>query len=172
MNIKGLTNTEVEERKQKGLINYVDEPKTKTIKEIIKTNALTYFNFLNIALGLMVLISGIVSGKFLYALKNCLFVNVIFTNTIISIVEEILAKKTIDKLSVIADSKIKVIRDGETVELTREQLVLDDVCNYEIGNQVVTDDVILSGTCEVNEAFITGEEKIITKEKGDYLTSG
>ena len=49
MNIKGLTNTEVEERKQKGLINYVDEPKTKTIKEIIKTNALTYFNFLNIA---------------------------------------------------------------------------------------------------------------------------
>ena len=97
MNIKGLTNTEVEERKQKGLINYVDEPKTKTIKEIIKTNALTYFNFLNIALGLMVLISGIVSGKFLYALKNCLFVNVIFTNTIISIVEEILAKKTIDK---------------------------------------------------------------------------
>ena len=99
MNIKGLTNTEVEERKQKGLINYVDEPKTKTIKEIIKTNALTYFNFLNIALGLMVLISGIVSGKFLYALKNCLFVNVIFTNTIISIIEEILAKKTIDKLS-------------------------------------------------------------------------
>ena len=172
MNIKGLTNTEVEERKQKGLINYVDEPKTKTIKEIIKTNALTYFNFLNIALGLMVLISGIVSGKFLYALKNCLFVNVIFTNTIISIVEEILAKKTIDKLSVIADSKIKVIRDGETIELTREQLVLDDVCNYEIGNQVVTDAVILSGTCEVNEAFITGEEKIITKEKGDDLTSG
>lgn len=172
MNIKGLTNTEVEERKQKGLINYVDEPKTKTIKEIIKTNALTYFNFLNIALGLMVLISGIVSGKFLYALKNCLFVNVIFTNTIISIVEEILAKKTIDKLSVIADSKIKVIRDGEIIELTREQLVLDDVCNYEIGNQVVTDAVILSGTCEVNEAFITGEEKIITKEKGDDLTSG
>ena len=81
-------------------------------------------------------------------------------------------KKTSDKLSVIADSKIKVIRDGDTVELTREQLVLDDVCNYEIGNQVVTDAVILSGTCEVNEAFITGEEKIITKEKGDYLTSG
>lgn len=73
MNIKGLTNIEVEERKQKGLINYVDEPKTKTIKEIIKTNALTYFNFLNIALGLMVLISGIVSGKFFICIKKLPF---------------------------------------------------------------------------------------------------
>ena len=172
MNIKGLNNSEVNERINKGLINYVDEPKTKSIKEIIKTNTFTYFNFLNIALGLMVLISGIVSGKFLYALKNCLFVNVIFTNTIISIVEEILAKKTIDKLNVIADAKINVLRDDECVLLSREEIVLDDVCNFTIGNQVLVDCIILSGTCEVNESFITGEEKVITKTKGDNLISG
>ena len=170
--IEGLTNDEVKERISKHLINYSDEPKTKTTKEIIKSNVFTYFNFLNILLGSLVIISGIVSGRILYSLKNCLFVGVIFTNTIISIVEEILAKKTIDKLNVITESKIKTIREGEIIDLSREELVLDDVCIYNIGNQVVTDSIILDGTVEVNESFITGEEKIITKKIGDELISG
>ena len=170
--IEGLTNDEVKERISKNLINYSDEPKTKTTKEIIKSNVFTYFNFLNILLGSLVIISGIVSGRILYSLKNCLFVGVIFTNTIISIVEEILAKKTIDKLNVITESKIKTIREGEIIDLSREELVLDDVCIYNIGNQVVTDSIILDGTVEVNESFITGEEKIITKKIGDELISG
>lgn len=170
--IKGLTNIEVKERIDKNLVNYIDEPKTKTIKEIVRSNVFTYFNFLNILLGSLVIISGIISGKLLYSLKNCLFVGVIFTNTIISIVEEILAKKTIDKLNVITDTKIKTIREGNEVLVSREELVLDDVCVYEIGNQVVTDSVLLDGVVEVNESFITGEEKVITKKKGDELISG
>lgn len=171
-NIKGLTSTEVNDRISKNLVNYVDEPKTKTVKEIVKSNVFTYFNFLNVFLGTLVIISGIVSGRILYALKNCLFVGVIFTNTIISIAEEILAKKTIDKLNVIADTKIKTLRDGNIVEISREQLVLDDVCIYGIGNQVVTDSVILEGTVEVNESFMTGEAKVLTKKVGDELISG
>ena len=171
-NIKGLTTSEVNERISKNLVNYVDEPKTKTIKEIVKSNVFTYFNFLNIFLGALVIISGIVSGRILYALKNCLFVGVIFSNTIISIAEEILAKKTIDKLNVIADTKIKAIRDGNIIELSREELVLDDICVYGIGNQVVTDSVIVDGTVEVNESFMTGEAKVLTKKVGDELISG
>ncbi len=170
--IKGLTNIEVKDRIDKNLVNYIDEPKTKTIKEIVRSNVFTYFNFLNILLGSLVIISGIISGRLLYSLKNCLFVGVIFTNTIISIVEEILAKKTIDKLNVITDTKIKTIREGNEVLVSREELVLDDVCVYEIGNQVVTDSVLLDGVVEVNESFITGEEKVITKKKGDELISG
>lgn len=171
-NIKGLTSSEVNDRIAKNLVNYVDEPKTKTIKEIVKSNVFTYFNFLNVFLGTLVIISGIVSGRILYALKNCLFVGVIFTNTIISIAEEILAKKTIDKLNVIADTKIKTLRDGKVIEISREELVLDDVCIYGIGNQVVTDSVILEGTVEVNESFMTGEAKVLTKKVGDELISG
>lgn len=171
-NIKGLTSQEVNDRIAKNLVNYIDEPKTKTIKEIVKSNVFTYFNFLNIFLGTLVIISGIVSGRILYALKNCLFVGVIFTNTIISIAEEILAKKTIDKLNVIADTKIKTLRDGNVVEISREELVLDDVCIYGIGNQVVTDSVILEGSVEVNESFMTGESKVLTKKVGDELISG
>ncbi len=67
----GLTDKEVKERIEKNLINYDNQPKTKTIKEIITSNVFTYFNFLNIFLGGAVLITGILSGKLLYSLKNC-----------------------------------------------------------------------------------------------------
>ena len=170
--ITGLSSREVQGRIDKGLINYNEEPKTKTVKDIVKSNVFTYFNFLNILLGSLVIISGIISGRILYSLKNCLFVNVIFINTLISIGEEILAKKTIDKLSIIAESKIKVVRDNNIIELTKEDLVLDDVCLYTIGNQIVCDSIVLDGEIEINESFITGEEKVITKKKGDELTSG
>lgn len=170
--ITGLSSREVQDRIDKGLINYNEEPKTKTVKDIVKSNVFTYFNFLNILLGSLVIISGIISGRILYSLKNCLFVNVIFINTLISIGEEILAKKTIDKLSIIAESKIKVVRDNNIIELTKEDLVLDDVCLYTIGNQIVCDSIVLDGEMEINESFITGEEKVITKKKGDELTSG
>ena len=170
--INGLSSQEVKMRIDKNLINYVDEPKTKTIKEIVRSNVFTYFNFLNILLGSLVIISGLISGRLLYSLKNCLFVGVIFTNTIISIVEEILAKKTIDKLNLVTDTKISVIRDNNVKMVSREELVLDDVCIYNVGNQIVTDSVILDGVVEVNESFITGEEKVIVKKKGDNLISG
>ena len=170
--IKGLTKNEVEKRIKDGLVNYIDEPKTKSIKEIIESNVFTYFNFLNLLLGSLVIMSGLISGRLLYSLKNCLFVGVIITNSIISIIEEIVAKKTIDKLNVISDTKIKTLRDDKTVELNREELVLDDICIYSIGNQVVTDSIILDGNVEVNESFITGEEKVIEKKKDDLILSG
>ena len=168
----GLNKDEVNKRIENDQVNYVDEPKTKTIKEIFKSNIFTYFNFLNLLLGSLVIISGIISGRFLYSLKNCLFVGVILTNTVISIVEEIIAKRTIDKLNVIAETKIRVIRDGKESQISREELVIDDVCLYSLGNQVVTDSVILNGNVEVNESFITGEEKVIVKKAGDEILSG
>lgn len=170
--IKGLSSAEVLQRKKEGKTNYVDEPKTKTIKEIITSNIFTYFNFLNVILASLVLISGFITGEILYSLKNCLFVGVILTNSIISIIEEILAKRTIDKLNVISETKITVVRDGEKTEVPREELVMDDTCFYSLGNQIVTDVIITSGKVEVNESFITGESKAITKESGDQILSG
>ena len=170
--IKGLTKSEVNKRIEKGLVNYIDEPKTKTIKEIIESNVFTYFNFLNVLLGGLVIISGLISGRLLYSLKNCLFVGVIVTNSIISIIEEIVAKKTIDKLNVVSDTKIRTLRDDSIIELNREELVLDDICIYSLGNQVLTDSIIVDGTVEVNESFITGEEKVIIKNVGDEILSG
>ena len=87
---------EVEDRIQKGLINFNDGPKTKTIKQIIKDNVLTYFNYLNLALGIAVFVAGAIKGNIFYGLKNCLFMGVIIVNSIISIIEEIISKKIIE----------------------------------------------------------------------------
>ncbi len=168
----GLSTREVNDRINNHKVNYNEEPKTLSVKEIIKKHTFTFFNYLNVVLGGLVLFSGIISGQFLYSLKNCLFMGVIFWNTIISTVEEILAKRTIDKLNVISESKITVVRDKEEKQISKEEIVLDDICKYEIGSQVITDCEVIKGTVEVNESFITGEEKTITKKVGDTILSG
>ena len=168
----GLTSNEVLKRINSNLVNYDNLPKTKTIKEIISTNVFTYFNFLNIFLGSAILISGILSGRLLYSLKNCLFMGVIFCNTIISIIQEIISKKIIDKLSVISNSKAIVLRDGEKKTIDMNEIVLNDITILKTGNQVLCDSIIREGTVEVNESFITGESDTITKREGDELLSG
>ncbi len=170
--IKGLTSNEVEERKNKGQVNIGETTKTKTIKEIFLSNIFTYFNILNILLAIAIIVSGIIFNRFFYSLKNCLFLGVIICNTTISIVQEVMSKKTIDKLSVLSSVKPKVIRDGNVNEIEISEIVLDDTIVYELGSQVVVDAVIISGSVEVNESFITGEAKTLMKKKGDTLTSG
>lgn len=168
----GLKSEQVKKRIQQGLNNYDDQPKTKSIKQIVASNFFTYFNFLNLALGAAVLIAGIFSGQLFQGLKNCLFMGVIIVNSIISIIEEIVSKRIIDKLSILSESKVITIRDGQKVESTMEEIVLDDVIELKTGNQVVCDAIILSGDVEVNEAFITGESDPVTKTKGDMILSG
>ena len=173
MNLKtGLSSEEVQKRIEKNLVNYVDVPPTKTIKQIIISNFCTYFNFLNVLLGGAILVAGIIGGKFFDAIKNCLFMGVIIANSVISTAQEIISKKIIDKLSVLSASKVMGIRDGKEVELSVEEIVLDDILEYKLGNQVVVDSIIREGTVEVNESFITGESKAIIKKKGDTLLSG
>ena len=168
----GLTSAEVEERVKKGLVNFNDTPKTKTIKEILRDNIFTYFNFLNLALGLAVFIASLINGEVLNGLKNCLFMGVIIVNSIISIIEEIISKRIIDRLSVVSESKVTAIRDSKDVELGLEDLVMDDVIKLSLGHQIVADSVVLDGEIEVNECLITGESDAIKKSKGDELLSG
>ena len=168
----GLTEEQVQERKNNGLINYNDLPKTKTIKKIITDNIFNYFNFLNLALGIAVFTAGILNGDILNALKNCLFMGVIITNSIISIIEEIISKKITDKLSVISEAKAEVIRDGNIIEIDDEEIVMDDIINLEAGHQIVVDSIIVEGELEVNESLLTGEPDSIKKEIGDTILSG
>ena len=168
----GLTDSMVKERINKGLVNYNTQPSTKTIPEIIRSNVLTYFNFLNIFLGAAVLLAGIISNQFMYSLKNCLFVGVIFWNTVISTIQEIISKKIVDKLSVISSSKALVIRDSKEQIIEMDNIVLDDIIIFKPGNQVLTDSIVLEGNVEVNESFITGESNTILKKVGDTLLSG
>lgn len=171
-NIKGLTKEEVNERIKKGLINYNDSPKTKTISQIIRDNIFTYFNFLNITLGIAVFIAATIAGNVVNGLKNCLFMGVIIVNSIISIIEEVISKKIIDKLSIVSETRAEVLRDGNIVNCSLEEIVIDDVIKLSLGHQIICDSVIIEGEIEVSEALITGESDSIKKEKGDELLSG
>ena len=172
-NIKdGLSLQQVEERKLNNLVNYNDQPPTKTIKEIITSNFFTYFNFINVILGTAIMVAGIVGGQLFDGIKNCLFMGVIVCNSVISIIQEVISKKTIDKLSVLAEARVIGIREGKEESLGIEEIVLDDVLKFKMGNQVVVDSVILDGNVEVNESFLTGEVDPISKGVGDTILSG
>src|SRR5512138_247134 len=160
----GLTKEQVETRKKRGLINGAEEIKTKTIGRIIKENLFTPFNILNGILAGLILLVG--------SLKNLLFMGVIFANILIGTIQEIRAKRAIDKLSLLANPKARVVRDGTEQDIAVYNLVLDDILLLAAGNQVCADCVIAEGECEVNEALITGESDTIAKKAGDHLLSG
>lgn len=160
----GLTDEEVDNRFKEGLNNINNIPLTKSIKQIIISNVFTLFNFLNIVLGVLVLLTG--------SLKNVAFLGVVICNTLISTIQEIRSKKITDKLSLISEAKVRVRRNGEDKFIDKEDVVLDDLVILKPGNQVVTDSIIIDGECEVNESCVTGESDNVHKSKGDMLLSG
>ena len=168
----GLSEEAVHERIEKGLVNVTDEGHTKTIKEIVLGNIITYFNILNIFLSISVLTVGLVTGNFFNSLKNSMFLGVVFCNTIISIYQEISAKKTIDKMNLLVSKKVKVIRSHQEVEIDVKEIVKDDLIILDIGNQIAVDGILVDGEIEANESLLTGESNNILKHVDDKLLSG
>lgn len=160
----GLTNEQVNQRIEEGQVNVNENPNTRTYKQIIRENTLTFFNFLNIVLLVLVLLVG--------SYKNSMFVFIIIINTVIGILQEIRAKKTIDKLAILAQSKVSVLREGEVSSISTEELVLDDCILLKTGDQVPADARVLDGNLEVNESLLTGEADNLAKKTGDELFSG
>ena len=161
---KGLSNEQVEKRKKENLVNYDTNVTTKSIKQILRENFFTLFNILNLVLAIAVLCVG--------SYKNMLFFIIVIVNTAISTIQEIHSKKVIDKLSIIAQTKARVIRDGKKQEVPTNEIVLDDIVEYHTGNQVVVDSIVQNGELLVNESYITGEPNSITKKAGDMILSG
>ena len=160
----GLTNEQVQERIAEGKVNVNENPNTRTYKQIILENTLTFFNFLNIVLLVLVL--------FVRSYKNSMFMGIILINTVIGIIQEVRAKKTIDKLAILTESKTVVLREGKKWSISTEKLVLDDLIFLKTGDQVPADVKVLEGTVEVNESLLTGESDNLSKSQGDELFSG
>ena len=135
--LKGLTASEVQEKIEQGQTNQVEENLLKSDKEIIKENTINIFNILNFVLALLVLLVG--------SPKNTLFFGVVVINTLIGIVQELRAKHTIDKLSVLAKTKAVVLREGKLKQIDQEAIVLDDVLYLRNGDQVPVDGNLLVG---------------------------
>ena len=160
----GLTAEEVKQRQEKNLVNYDTSVPTKSIKRILFENFFTLFNFLNLFLAIAIFMVG--------SYKNMLFLAIVIINTAISTFQEIHSKRVVDKLSVMASSKARVIRDGKKQEILINDLVLDDIIEFHTGSQVATDSIVIEGTVQVNESFITGEPDSIEKKEGEMLLSG
>lgn len=124
----GLTKEQVQRQIELDLVNHNADVPTKSIKRIIIDNTLTLFNVINIILGIAVFLVG--------SYKNLLFLGVMFCNIAIGIFQEIRAKRTIDKLSIISSVKVKVIRNGKIQEIGVNDIVLDDILELSNGNLI------------------------------------
>jgi cation-transporting P-type ATPase E len=160
----GLTSDQVAEKIKQGKVNHAPRQNSDSIGKIILKNTLTLFNLVNLILALMIISVG--------AYKNLLFILVAVANTLISIINEVRAKKTIDKMRLLSEKTPTVIRNGKPQQIPQSQIVEGDLLIFSIGDQIIVDAKILEGGIEVNESFVTGEQNNIKKQSGDQLISG
>lgn len=160
----GLTDDQVHERINKGQTNLTPNRNVKTYKRIFFENTFTFFNLLCLAVAISLICVG--------AWSNCLFMAIIIINTAIGIIQEIRAKKTIEKLSLLTAPAVKVIRSGVEQTITTDEVVIDDIVVLSNGKQVVADGTIVEGSVEVNESMLTGESLPIKKKVGDTILAG
>lgn len=163
--IKGLSKDEILCRIKDGKINRLPKVPSRTLGQIIKANLFTSYNALNAILAIIVFIVG--------SPKNAVFAGVIITNTIIGMFQEIRAKSILERLSVINEKSVDVIRDGKVININIEEIVLDDIIVLKSGDQILVDCELLSNNeIEVDESLITGESDSILKKENDVLLSG
>ncbi len=160
----GLTQEEVLSRVAENKVNRIQDRRGKTIGQIILGNTLTFFNLLNLAFFVLIMMVG--------SYKNGTFMMVILINTVIGIIQEIRTKKTLDSMAILTASRVTVIRGGQESRIEVTDLVLDDVMVLRTGDQIPADAMVLSGEIECNESLLTGESDNIMKTPGAEVFSG
>ena len=160
----GLTGDEIREKQAAGLVNGDVNIKTKTYWQIIRENLFTFFNFI-----MVVLVICIISVR---SWKNTLFFATAVFSFATGVFQEIQAKRTIDKLSILTAPKVYALRDGESEVIQVKDILLGEIIEIRNGSQIPADCVVLSGECQVNESLLTGESTPVFKKPGDHLLSG
>ena len=164
INIMGLTDEEVRQRVEEGFTNRTDISTDKTTKEIVVSNVFTYFNLIFLVITILLIMVG--------SFRNLTFLPIIIGNTVIGIVQEIRAKKTLEKMSLLNAPHADVIRNGSVKQISTDELVKDDVILLTAGKQICADAVVISGNIQVNESLLTGEADEVEKTEGSTLMSG
>lgn len=164
INITGLTDGEVRQRVEEGFTNRTDISTDKTTKEIVISNVFTYFNLIFLVITILLIMVG--------SFRNLTFLPIIIGNTVIGIVQEIRAKKTLEKMSLLNAPHADVIRNGSVKQISTDELVKDDVILLTAGKQICADAVVISGNIQVNESLLTGEADEVEKTEGGTLMSG
>ena len=161
----GLTAEQVSRRTAAGLAAGKPRPSGKTEQEIILTHTFTFFNLIFVILAVMLVI-----GR--STVINMGFLMVAAINTVIGIVQEIRAKRAVDKLHLVAERPITVIRDGQKQQIPPEEILRDDIAEFAQGDQLAADGTLRTGALWVDESLVTGEADAVEKHPGDTLKSG
>jgi cation-transporting P-type ATPase E len=163
--ITGLASAEVAARVREGQVNDVPLAPTRTVGEILRANILTPFNALLGGLLAVILVVG--------PLKDALFGVVLIANALVGIIQELRAKRSLDRLALLSTPKATILRNGEVAVHDVTEVVLDDVLKLGSGDQVVVDGIVLrSGGLELDESLLTGEAEPVRKLEGDEVLSG
>jgi cation-transporting ATPase E len=160
----GLTDEQVTERTLAGLTNTTETKTSKSYAKIFISNIFTFFNIICLACAIALWCVG--------SWSDTIFMLIVVANTAISIIQEIKAKKTIDKLTLTNSNFTKVLRSGEEIEIYKKEVVVDDILILASGMQIASDSVVVEGSVEVNESLLTGESNPIRKNIGDKLMAG
>ena len=162
---EGLTSAQVSERVQRGLTNVLNTESSRTLTTILRANLLTLFN-------------AVVGGSFLFLLilgqwKDALFGFAVIANVLIGVIQEYRSKRMLDKLSLIDQPRARVRRDGDVIEISVQDVVLDDLLELRTSDQIPADGVVLAGSSlEVDESLLTGEADPAEKGVGDTVLGG
>lgn len=165
--VEGLSNDEVELRYKNKLVNKKEDVSTKSYLQIVLGNIFTFFNFL--MFGIAAVYIFFVGPS---AIGNLSFLLIMTCNLLIGTIQECKAKHTINKLKLLNNSKITVIRDSKEVDIDQENIVLDDIIKFKPGDQIPVDCYVVYGNIETNEALLTGESDPIKKSINSLLYSG
>ena len=161
---EGLSSKQVQERFEKHLNNEKVKKLTKSNVQIIRQNVFTYFNFINLILFILVLLTG--------KIKNGLFLGTVIFNACIGIYQQMKSKKLLDRLSFLAEDTIKVKRDGKWISISLEEIVVDDLIEIVSGMQFPVDGIVLDGNGEADESSISGESQLVEKQVNDFIYAG
>ena len=164
--MEGLTSQEVAERKAKGLANDADVRTSRTYTDIFVKNTFTPFNVVLFIIGiLLVLCDEVVSAVSA--------TGIIIANILISTIQEMRAKRKLDKISLLVRPKVSVIRDGKEVEIDQSEIVVDDLIVIRAGEQALVDGIVEKcRSTEMDESLLTGESSTVRKHEGDRVYSG
>ena len=162
---QGLSQKQAKQRRELGWCNKVHDHAMRTEGQIVLGHCLTFFNLIFLIMAALLILAGstVIKLTFLVA---------VIINTIIGCVQEIRAKRAVDKLTLVAAQVVPVIREGNVCLLPPELLVRDDIVEFSAGDQICADGVLRTGQLQVNESLITGEADAIVKNPGDVLRSG
>jgi len=161
----GLTAAEVAKEIAAGNTNKQGKGLTPSVPQILLKNTCTLFNLINLLLAAAIILVG--------HIEQTLFLGIAFLNTLLRIIQELRAKRALDKLTLLTKSTVQVMRGGTLTSVAQEEVVLWDVLYVSAGQQICADAEVLQSTgLEVNEAFLTGEADNVHKKAGDTLMSG